>query len=57
MNIHDIHLIHEYKYWENKRILAACANASHEQFAALLTEYGHSPEDLDFILFLNDYNQ
>ena len=34
MNIQDIHLIYEYHYWANKRILAASANVTQEQFLA-----------------------
>jgi uncharacterized damage-inducible protein DinB len=34
MNIQDIHLLYEYNYWANKRILAASANVTHEQFTA-----------------------
>jgi len=34
MNIKDIHLIYEYNYWANKRILAASANVTQEQFLA-----------------------
>ena len=34
MNIQDIHLLYEYNYWANKRILAASANVSQEQFDA-----------------------
>jgi len=34
MNIKDIHLIYEYNYWANKRILAASANVTQEQFDA-----------------------
>ena len=35
MNIKDIHLIYEYNYWANKRILASSANVTQEQFDAL----------------------
>jgi len=35
MNIQDIHLIYEYNYWANKKILAASAGVSHAQFSAL----------------------
>ena len=34
MNIQDIHLIYEYNYWANKKILIASANVTYEQFAA-----------------------
>ena len=34
MNIKDIHLIYEYNYWANKRILGASANVTQEQFLA-----------------------
>jgi uncharacterized damage-inducible protein DinB len=34
MNIKDIHLIYEYNYWANKRILAASANVPQAQFIA-----------------------
>ena len=34
MNIQDIHLIYEYNYWANKKILAASANVTPEQFTA-----------------------
>jgi|SRR5688500_3121571 len=32
MNIQDIHLLYQYNYWANKRILAASANVTQEQF-------------------------
>ena len=32
MNIQDIHLLYEYNYWANKKILAASAKVSREQF-------------------------
>jgi len=34
MNIKDIHLIYEYNYWANKKILAASDNVSHQQLTA-----------------------
>ena len=34
MNIQDIHLLYEYNYWANKRILDASAKVSQEQFVA-----------------------
>jgi uncharacterized damage-inducible protein DinB len=34
MNIQDIHLLYEYNYWANKRILTASANVAQEQFLA-----------------------
>ena len=34
MNIEDIQLIYEYNYWANKKILAASARVTQEQFAA-----------------------
>lgn len=34
MNIHDIHLLCDYNYWANKKILAASAGVTHEQFTA-----------------------
>ena len=34
MNIQDIHLIYDYNYWANKRILAVSANVTQEQFDA-----------------------
>jgi len=34
MNIQDIHFLYEYNYWANKKILAASAGATHEQFTA-----------------------
>ena len=34
MNIQDIHLLYEYNYWANKRILAASANITQERFLA-----------------------
>src|SRR6185503_9583192 len=34
MNIQDILLLYEYSYWANKKILAASANVTREQFAA-----------------------
>jgi len=34
MNIQDIHLLYDYNYWANKKILAASAGVSHEQFTA-----------------------
>lgn len=34
MYIKDIHLLYEYNYWANKRILTASAQATHEQFTA-----------------------
>jgi len=34
MNIQDIHLLYEYNYWANKRILAASTNVAQEQFDA-----------------------
>lgn len=34
MNIQDIHLLYEYNYWGNKRILNAGANVTQEQFEA-----------------------
>ena len=34
MNVRDINLIYEYNYWANKRILAASANVTQEQFLA-----------------------
>ena len=35
MNIQDIHLIYEYNYWANKKILAASDNVSQQQFMEL----------------------
>jgi uncharacterized damage-inducible protein DinB len=32
MNINDIHLLYEYNYWANKKLLAAGAGISQEQF-------------------------
>lgn len=32
MNIRDIHLLYEYNYWANKKLLTAGANVSQEQF-------------------------
>ena len=41
MNIQDIKLIYEYNYWANKKILAASASVSPEQFnAAASFPYG-----------------
>jgi uncharacterized damage-inducible protein DinB len=34
MNIQDILLLYEYNYWANKKILAASANVTPEQFSA-----------------------
>lgn len=34
MNLQDITLLYDYNVWANKRILAASANLSHEQFTA-----------------------
>ncbi|MEP6896147.1 MAG: DinB family protein [Chloroflexota bacterium] len=34
MNIQDIHLIYEYNYWANKKILTTSAQVSPEQFTA-----------------------
>ena len=34
MNIQDIHLIYEYNYWANHKILAASRNVPDEQFTA-----------------------
>jgi len=34
MKIQDIHLLYEYNYWANKKLLAASQNVSHEQFTA-----------------------
>ena len=34
MNTQDVQFIYEYNYWATKKILAACANVSHEQFTA-----------------------
>jgi uncharacterized damage-inducible protein DinB len=34
MNIQNIHLIYDYNYWANKRLLTASANVSQEQFLA-----------------------
>lgn len=34
MNIQDIHLLYEYNYWANKKIIAASVNITHEQFTA-----------------------
>jgi uncharacterized damage-inducible protein DinB len=34
MNIKDIHFLYEYNYWANKKILAASANVTEEQFHA-----------------------
>jgi len=34
MNTQDIHLIYEYNYWANKKLLAASVNVSPEQFNA-----------------------
>ena len=34
MNIKDIHLLYEYNYWANKRILGASVNLTQEQFLA-----------------------
>jgi uncharacterized damage-inducible protein DinB len=49
--VQDILTLYEYNYWANGRILAAAANAGHEQFG---TPYGHSSGDLDFTMFLNE---
>ena len=35
MNIQDVHLIYEYNYWANKKILAASDNVSQQQLMAL----------------------
>jgi len=32
MNINDIHLLYEYNYWANKKLLAASTSIPHEQF-------------------------
>jgi uncharacterized damage-inducible protein DinB len=32
MNIQDIHLLYEYNYWANKKILVVSTNVSNEQF-------------------------
>jgi len=37
MNIKDIHLIYEYNYWANKRILNASANIPQVQFIKMAT--------------------
>jgi len=37
MNIKDTHLLYEYNYWANKKILAASAGVSHEQLTAPAT--------------------
>ena len=34
MNIQDIHLLYEYNYWADKRILDQCENVAQEQFIA-----------------------
>jgi uncharacterized damage-inducible protein DinB len=34
MNIKDIHLLYNYNYWANGKILAASAGVTHEQFTA-----------------------
>lgn len=34
MHICDIHFLYEYNYWANKKILAASAGVTHEQFLA-----------------------
>lgn len=34
MNIRDIHLLYNYNYWANKKIIAASAGVTHEQFIA-----------------------
>ena len=34
MHIENIHLIYEYNYWANKKILASSTNVTHEQFMA-----------------------
>jgi uncharacterized damage-inducible protein DinB len=34
MNIKDIHLLYEYNYWANKKVLAASADVPVEQFTA-----------------------
>ncbi len=45
MNITAIHSLFDYNYWVNQRILEA---------AVLLTQFGHSPGDLDYMIFLRD---
>jgi uncharacterized damage-inducible protein DinB len=37
MHIKDIHLLYEYNYWANGKILAASASVTHEQFTAPAT--------------------
>jgi len=37
MNIKDIHLIYEYNYWANKRILGASANMTMAGFPYIPT--------------------
>jgi len=34
MNIQDIHLLYEYNYWANKKLIAASAKIAQEQFTA-----------------------
>lgn len=34
MNIKDTHFLYEYNYWANKKVLAASAGVTHEQFIA-----------------------
>ena len=34
MNTNDIHLLYEYNYWANRRILTASANVAQERFVA-----------------------
>ncbi len=63
MKMAEVMTLFDYNYWATGRVLDAAANLRPEQFvgkpdgypsevAALLTTYGESPGDLDFLFFV-----
>ena len=50
MQPNDIQTLYDYHYWATRRILDTVEHVSDEQFH--LTELGHSPGDLDLIVYL-----